>query len=69
MTKLGLFWEFFTPLMGLAFWLSFAQADYNSANGPRNVVLSFAYRLGKVVSGQRKHEAGGAESEQNRGRN
>lgn len=35
-------------------------------NDSRNFVLLFFYRFGKAISGQRKHDANGAQSEQNR---
>lgn len=42
------------------------NATYNNHNDTRYGVLTFSYRFGKAISNQRKHEANGAESEQNR---
>ena len=47
-------------------YLAGTQANYYSVNDSRNFVLFFSYRFGKAISGQRKHEANGAQSEQNR---
>lgn len=46
--------------------LAGAQANYRSVNDSRNIVLSFSWRFGKAIRGQRKHEVNGAQSEQNR---
>jgi outer membrane receptor protein involved in Fe transport len=42
------------------------QAYYHSVGDSRNVELSFSYRFGKTISNQRKHNANGAQSEENR---
>ncbi len=44
-------------------------ASYRSNIDSRTVVLSLSYRFGKTIKNQRKHEANGAQSEQNRVRN
>ena len=46
--------------------LAGTQANYHSVNDSRNIVLFFTYRFGKAISDQRKHNANGAQSEQNR---
>jgi hypothetical protein len=45
------------------------KANWTNLSDTRNVVLSLSYRFGKSISGQRKHNANGAEDEQNRVRN
>jgi len=42
------------------------QAYYHSVGDSRNAELSFSYRFGKAISNQRKHNANGAQSEENR---
>lgn len=42
------------------------NASYNNHNDTRLAVLTFSYRFGKALADQRKHNANGAESEQNR---
>ena len=49
--------------------LNRTKANWTNLSDTRNVVLSFSYRFGKSISGQRKHNANGAEDEQNRVRN
>jgi hypothetical protein len=49
--------------------LSRTTANWTNINDSRNAVLSLSYRFGKTISDQRKHEANGAESEQNRVKN
>ena len=49
--------------------LNGAEADYRSVNDSRNIVLFFSYHFGKTITGQRKHEANGAQREQDRVRN
>jgi hypothetical protein len=44
-------------------------ANYRNLSDSRSVVLSLSYRFGKAISGQRKHDANGADSEQNRVKN
>jgi len=50
-------------------YLAGTQADFRSVVDSRNVVVSFSYRWGKVMQGQRKHEANGAQSEKERAGN
>ncbi|MDQ1090073.1 outer membrane beta-barrel family protein [Siphonobacter sp. SORGH_AS_1065] len=49
--------------------LALTRAYYRNVADTRTAVLSFSYRFGKAISGQRKHETNGAESEQNRVKN
>jgi hypothetical protein len=49
--------------------LANTHADYHNVSDTRTAVLSLSYRFGKAISDQRKHEANGAESEQNRVKN
>lgn len=49
--------------------LANTRADYHNIGDSRTGVLSLSYRFGKAVSGLRKHDANGAESEQNRVKN
>lgn len=44
-------------------------ANYHNKGDSRTAVISLSYRFGKNISGQRKHEANGAESEQDRVKN
>jgi hypothetical protein len=43
--------------------------EHKPITDSRNVALSFSWRFGKAIRGQRKHEVNGAQSEQNRVRN
>ena len=45
------------------------NASYRNKNDTQYGVLTFSYRFGKTISDQRKHDANGAESEQNRVKN
>lgn len=49
--------------------LNQTKANWVNLNDTRTVVLSLSYRFGKAISGQRKHDANGAEDEQNRVKN
>lgn len=49
--------------------LSQTTANWINRNDARTAVLTLSYHFGKAISGQRKHEANGAESEQNRVKN
>lgn len=49
--------------------LANTTANWTNWFDSRTAVLSFTYRFGKTISGQRKHNANGAENEQNRVRN
>ncbi|MFL9484364.1 outer membrane beta-barrel protein [Chitinophagaceae bacterium LWZ2-11] len=49
--------------------LSQTTANWINMGDSRTAVLSFSYRFGKAISNQRKHDANGAESEQNRVKN
>ncbi|QXV63969.1 outer membrane beta-barrel protein [Mucilaginibacter sp. 21P] len=49
--------------------LAYTKANYVNIGDTRTAVLSLSYRFGKTVSGERKHEANGAETEQNRVKN
>jgi hypothetical protein len=49
--------------------LSQTRADWRNLSDTRTGVLSLSYRFGKTISGQRQHDANGAESEQNRVKN
>jgi hypothetical protein len=49
--------------------LSQTTADWRNLSDTRNVVLSFSYRFGKAISGQRQHNANGAQDEQGRVKN
>lgn len=49
--------------------LANTRADYHNVSDTRTAVLSLSYRFGKAISDQRKHDANGAESEQNRVKN
>ncbi len=49
--------------------LANTKANYLNLSDTRTVVLSFNYRFGKAISNLRKHNANGAESEQNRVKN
>ncbi|WP_114939130.1 TonB-dependent receptor [Mucilaginibacter endophyticus] len=49
--------------------LNQTQANWRNLNDTRTGVLSLSYRFGKAISGQRQHDANGAESEQNRVKN
>ncbi|WP_184550370.1 TonB-dependent receptor [Mucilaginibacter sp. FT3.2] len=49
--------------------LANTRANFHNVGDSRNVVLSFSYRFGKAISGLRKHDSNGAESEQNRVKN
>jgi len=44
-------------------------ANFRSIADSRNVVVTFSYRWGKAIQGQRKHEANGAQSEKERAGN
>ncbi|QKJ28887.1 TonB-dependent receptor [Mucilaginibacter mali] len=44
-------------------------ANYHSVGDTRFAQLTFSYRFGKAIQGQRKHNANGADSEQNRVKN
>ncbi|WEA00579.1 TonB-dependent receptor [Mucilaginibacter sp. SJ] len=46
--------------------LALTRADYHNVMDTRTAVISFSYRFGKVIAGQRRHEANGAEDEKNR---
>jgi len=50
-------------------YLAGTQADFRSVADSRNVVVTFSYRWGKAIQGQRKHEANGAASEKERAGN
>lgn len=45
------------------------KADWVNLSDTRTIVLSFGYRFGKTIAGQRKHNADGAAEEQNRVKN
>lgn len=47
-------------------YLEGTTANYHSVGDSRNVVLSLSYRFGKAIQNQRKHNANGAQSEENR---
>lgn len=47
-------------------YLAGTTANYYSIGDSRNVVFFFNYRFGKTIQNQRKHDANGAQSEQNR---
>ncbi len=49
--------------------LSQTTADWTNFGDTRTLVLSLSYRFGKAVSNERRHEANGVESEQNRVKN
>lgn len=49
--------------------LANTKANYLNLSDTRTIVLSFSYRFGKAISNLRKHNANGAESEQNRVKN
>ncbi len=49
--------------------LALAEASYHNRNDTRLAVLTLSYRFGKAIANQRRHEANGAESEQNRVKN
>lgn len=49
--------------------LANTRANYKNVGDTRFAVLSLSYRFGKVISDLRKHDANGAESEQNRVKN
>jgi outer membrane receptor protein involved in Fe transport len=49
--------------------LANTHADYHNVSDTRTAVVSLSYRFGKAISDQRKHNANGAESEQNRVKN
>jgi hypothetical protein len=49
--------------------LANTKANYNNLSDTRTAVLSLSYRFGKAISDQRKHNANGADSEQNRVKN
>lgn len=49
--------------------LALTRADYRNVSDTRTMVISFNYQFGKTVAGQRKHEANGAENEQQRVKN
>jgi len=44
-------------------------ADYRNKPDTRQIAVAFGYRFGKAIADQRKHNANGAESEQNRVKN
>lgn len=44
-------------------------ANYHSVSDTRYAQLTFSYRFGKAIQGQRRHDANGADSEQNRVKN
>jgi hypothetical protein len=46
-----------------------ADASWRNKRDTRNASLSFSYRIGKTFDNKRKHNANGAESEQNRVKN
>lgn len=46
--------------------LALTDANYHNRGDTRNFVLTFSWRFGKTISDQRKHNATGAEAEQNR---
>ena len=46
--------------------LALTRADFHNVIDSRTAVVSLSYRFGKTIANQRKHEANGAESEQNR---
>jgi hypothetical protein len=50
-------------------YLAGTQADFRSVADSRNVAVTFSYRWGKAIQGQRKHEANGAQSEKERAGN
>ena len=49
--------------------LALTDASYRGVNDSRAATLSFSYRFGKTIANLRKHEATGAEAEQNRVKN
>lgn len=49
--------------------LARTKADWTNLGDSRTGVISLSYRFGKAISGQRNHDANGAESEQNRVKN
>jgi hypothetical protein len=49
--------------------LALTDASYHNKIDTRLAVLALSYRFGKAISNQRKHEANGAQSEQNRAGN
>jgi hypothetical protein len=49
--------------------LANTTANWINRSDSRTAVLSLSYRFGKSIAGQRKHDANGAESEQNRVKN
>jgi len=49
--------------------LAGTQANYYAVGDSRNAVLVFTYRFGKAIQNQRKHDANGAQTEQNRAGN
>ena len=49
--------------------LNQATANWVNRNDSQNFVLSLSYRFGKTIADQRRHDANGAESEQNRVKN
>jgi hypothetical protein len=46
--------------------LAYTEANWRNANDTRTIGIAFAYRFGKTISSQRRHNATGAEAEQNR---
>jgi hypothetical protein len=42
------------------------KARWRNANDTRTITVSLSFRFGKAISDQRKHNATGAQSEQNR---
>ena len=62
-----MFYSFYTR--GTINNLAQTTADWRNRGDSRTLVLSLSYRFGKAMSNQRKHEANGAESEQNRVKN
>lgn len=46
--------------------LAFTNANWRNAYDTRTITIAFAYRFGKAISDQRKHNATGAQSETNR---
>ncbi len=54
---------------GTIYNLSQTEASWKNKTDTRMAVLSFNYRFGKAIAGQRKHEATGAQGEQSRVKN
>lgn len=50
-------------------YLAGTRANFYSIGDSRNIVFTFTYRFGKAIQNQRKHDANGAQSEQNRAGN